>query len=169
MPSFCKDSQRQLVVDNTLAVDSVEPRAFQKRNSGEQCGAGPGELHDEFHRVRISQAVPVATDRYSDPANLFFSLIVKPRAGGDHEAVGGSHIKGAFRLSRWRTILPLCLARQWSRPDPKGRGAAAYRGDAEHRRRPQGQIMLTTLRVHASGEWVSSLWPVCPAPKAPPM
>src|SRR6516165_3683338 len=27
----------------------------------------------------------------------------------------------------------------------------------------QGQIMLTTLLVHASGEWVSSLWPVCPA------
>ena len=26
-----------------------------------------------------------------------------------------------------------------------------------------GQIMLTTLLVHASGEWVSSLWPVCPA------
>src|SRR5581483_6592620 len=26
----------------------------------------------------------------------------------------------------------------------------------------QGQIMLTTLLVHASGEWVSSLWPVCP-------
>ena len=25
-----------------------------------------------------------------------------------------------------------------------------------------GQIMLTTLLVHASGEWVSSLWPVCP-------
>ncbi len=23
--------------------------------------------------------------------------------------------------------------------------------------------MLTTLLVHASGEWVSSLWPVCPA------
>ena len=27
----------------------------------------------------------------------------------------------------------------------------------------QGQIILTTLLVHASGEWVSSLWPVCPA------
>src|SRR6516162_9716590 len=27
----------------------------------------------------------------------------------------------------------------------------------------EGQIMLTTLLVHASGEWVSSLWPVCPA------
>ena len=27
----------------------------------------------------------------------------------------------------------------------------------------QGQIMLTTLLVHASGEWMSSLWPVCPA------
>jgi hypothetical protein len=27
----------------------------------------------------------------------------------------------------------------------------------------QGQIMLTSLLVHASGEWVSSLWPVCPA------
>jgi hypothetical protein len=27
----------------------------------------------------------------------------------------------------------------------------------------QGQITLTTLLVHASGEWVSSLWPVCPA------
>ena len=26
-----------------------------------------------------------------------------------------------------------------------------------------GHIMLTTLLVHASGEWVSSLWPVCPA------
>jgi hypothetical protein len=26
-----------------------------------------------------------------------------------------------------------------------------------------GQITLTTLLVHASGEWVSSLWPVCPA------
>jgi hypothetical protein len=26
----------------------------------------------------------------------------------------------------------------------------------------QGQIMLTTLLVHASGEWLSSLWPVCP-------
>ena len=26
----------------------------------------------------------------------------------------------------------------------------------------QGQIMLTTLLVHASGEWVSSDWPVCP-------
>ena len=26
-----------------------------------------------------------------------------------------------------------------------------------------GQIMLTTLLVHSSGEWVSSLWPVCPA------
>jgi hypothetical protein len=25
------------------------------------------------------------------------------------------------------------------------------------------QIILTTLLVHASGEWVSSLWPVCPA------
>jgi len=25
------------------------------------------------------------------------------------------------------------------------------------------QIMLTTLLVHASGEWVSSLWPVCAA------
>src|ERR1043165_4699310 len=23
--------------------------------------------------------------------------------------------------------------------------------------------MLTTLLVHASGEWVSSLWPICPA------
>ena len=30
----------------------------------------------------------------------------------------------------------------------------------------QGQIMLTTLLVHASGEWVSSLWPVCPAAEA---
>ena len=27
----------------------------------------------------------------------------------------------------------------------------------------QGQILLTTLLVHASGEWVSSLWPVCSA------
>src|SRR6516164_6609381 len=27
----------------------------------------------------------------------------------------------------------------------------------------QGQIMLTTLLVHSSGEWISSLWPVCPA------
>ena len=27
----------------------------------------------------------------------------------------------------------------------------------------QGQITLTTLLVHASGEWVSSLWSVCPA------
>ena len=27
----------------------------------------------------------------------------------------------------------------------------------------EGQIMLTTLLVHSSGEWVSSLWPVCPA------
>jgi hypothetical protein len=27
----------------------------------------------------------------------------------------------------------------------------------------QGQITLTTLLVHGSGEWVSSLWPVCPA------
>ncbi|MGH7105660.1 MAG: ERF family protein, partial [Acetobacteraceae bacterium] len=27
----------------------------------------------------------------------------------------------------------------------------------------QGHITLTTLLVHASGEWVSSLWPVCPA------
>jgi len=27
----------------------------------------------------------------------------------------------------------------------------------------QGQITLTTLLVHASGEWVSSLWPICPA------
>src|ERR1700740_2664736 len=27
----------------------------------------------------------------------------------------------------------------------------------------QGQITLTTLLVHASGEWVSSLWPFCPA------
>jgi hypothetical protein len=26
----------------------------------------------------------------------------------------------------------------------------------------QGQIMLTTLLVHTSGEWVSSIWPVCP-------
>jgi hypothetical protein len=26
----------------------------------------------------------------------------------------------------------------------------------------QGQIVLTTLLVHASGEWVSSTWPVCP-------
>jgi hypothetical protein len=27
----------------------------------------------------------------------------------------------------------------------------------------QGQITLTTLLVHASGEWVSSVWPVCAA------
>ena len=27
----------------------------------------------------------------------------------------------------------------------------------------QGQITLITLLAHASGEWVSSLWPVCPA------
>src|SRR3974390_673105 len=27
----------------------------------------------------------------------------------------------------------------------------------------QGQIMLTTLLGHASGEWVSSLWPICAA------
>ena len=27
----------------------------------------------------------------------------------------------------------------------------------------QAQIILTTLLVHASGEWVSSTWPVCPA------
>src|SRR6516165_2535998 len=27
----------------------------------------------------------------------------------------------------------------------------------------QGRIMLTTRLVHASGEWLSSLWPVCPA------
>ena len=26
-----------------------------------------------------------------------------------------------------------------------------------------GQIRLTTLLVHASGEWISSDWPVCPA------
>ncbi|HLG83177.1 MAG TPA: ERF family protein [Bradyrhizobium sp.] len=26
----------------------------------------------------------------------------------------------------------------------------------------EGQIALTTLLVHASGEWVSSVWPVCP-------
>jgi ERF superfamily len=30
----------------------------------------------------------------------------------------------------------------------------------------QGQITLTTLLVHASGEWVSSLWPVCAAAEA---
>src|SRR6516165_537523 len=30
----------------------------------------------------------------------------------------------------------------------------------------QGQIMLTTLLVHGSGEWISSLWPVCPAAEA---
>src|SRR5246127_2448380 len=30
----------------------------------------------------------------------------------------------------------------------------------------QGQIMLTTLLVHASGEWISSLWPVCSATQA---
>ena len=30
----------------------------------------------------------------------------------------------------------------------------------------QSQIMLTTLLVHASGEWVSSLWPVCSATQA---
>ncbi len=30
----------------------------------------------------------------------------------------------------------------------------------------QGRIMLTTLLLHASGEWVSSLWPVCPAAEA---
>ena len=27
----------------------------------------------------------------------------------------------------------------------------------------QGQILLTTLLVHTSGEWVSSIWPVCSA------
>ena len=27
----------------------------------------------------------------------------------------------------------------------------------------QAHILLTTLLVHASGEWVSSIWPVCPA------
>src|SRR5580704_100402 len=26
-----------------------------------------------------------------------------------------------------------------------------------------GQIVLTTMLVHTSGEWVSSVWPVCPA------
>src|SRR6201992_1986122 len=26
-----------------------------------------------------------------------------------------------------------------------------------------GQILLTTLLVHTSGEWVSSIWPVCSA------
>ena len=33
----------------------------------------------------------------------------------------------------------------------------------------EGQIILTTLLVHASGEWVSSVWPVCAAaePSAP--
>jgi hypothetical protein len=30
----------------------------------------------------------------------------------------------------------------------------------------QGQIMLTSLLVHTSGEWVSSLWPVCSAAEA---
>jgi hypothetical protein len=30
----------------------------------------------------------------------------------------------------------------------------------------QGRIMLTTRLVHASGEWVSSLWPVCHAAEA---
>jgi hypothetical protein len=30
----------------------------------------------------------------------------------------------------------------------------------------QGQIMLTTLLVHGSGEWVSSCWPVCPLSEA---
>jgi hypothetical protein len=30
----------------------------------------------------------------------------------------------------------------------------------------QGQILLTTLLVHATGEWVSSLWPVCSATQA---
>src|SRR5246127_185068 len=30
----------------------------------------------------------------------------------------------------------------------------------------QGRIMLTTRLVHASGEWVSSLWPVCLAAEA---
>ena len=27
----------------------------------------------------------------------------------------------------------------------------------------QAQITLTTLLVHASGEWISSIWPICPA------
>ena len=30
----------------------------------------------------------------------------------------------------------------------------------------QGRIMLTTRLVHTSGEWVSSLWPVCHAAEA---
>ena len=30
----------------------------------------------------------------------------------------------------------------------------------------QGQIMLTTLLVHTSGEWISSVWPVCPVGEA---
>jgi len=30
----------------------------------------------------------------------------------------------------------------------------------------QGQIMLTSLLVHTSGEWISSLWPVCSAAEA---
>ena len=32
----------------------------------------------------------------------------------------------------------------------------------------RGQILLTTLLVHASGEWVSSLWPVCSIAEASP-
>jgi hypothetical protein len=31
----------------------------------------------------------------------------------------------------------------------------------------RGQIVLSTLLVHASGEWVSSLWPVCSATEVP--
>jgi hypothetical protein len=30
----------------------------------------------------------------------------------------------------------------------------------------QGQIMLTSLLVHTSGEWIASLWPVCSAAEA---
>ena len=31
-----------------------------------------------------------------------------------------------------------------------------------------GQIRLTTLLAHASGEWISSDWPVCPISEATP-
>jgi len=32
---------------------------------------------------------------------------------------------------------------------------------------PPGQIQLTTLLAHASGEWISSDWPVCASSETP--
>ena len=59
--------------------------------------------------------------------------------------------------------LPLCFSGQWPRYRPQEPGPAGDRHHPDHRDRPilRADPAHDHVLAHASGEWISSEWPVC--------